>query len=86
MSAALDAPITVMKNAGEGGAWGVAVLALYSALKIDTLEDFLDKLFSKTEKTTVVASKEEKQKFASFLEYYKQGLKVEKLATELFNK
>lgn len=85
MSAALNAPITVMKNAGEGGAWGVAVLALYSVLKIDTLEDFLDKLFSKTEKTTVMASKEEKKKFASFLEYYKKGLKVEKLSTELFN-
>ena len=86
MSAALNAPITVMKNAGEGGAWGVAVLALYAVLKIDTLEDFLDKLFAKTEKTTVVASKEEKEKFASFLEFYKLGLKVEKLSTELFNK
>ena len=85
MSAALNAPITVMKNAGEGGAWGVAVLALYAVEKIDTLEDFLDKLFAKTEKTTVVASKEEKQKFASFLELYKLGLRVEKLATDLLN-
>ena len=85
MSAALGAPITVMKNAGEGGAWGVAVLALYSVKKIDTLEDFLDNLFEKTEKTTVTASKEEKQKFASFLDFYKQGLRVEKLATDLFN-
>ena len=75
----------LMKNAGEGGAWGVADLALYTVLKIDTLEDFLDKLFAKTEKTTVVASKEEKEKFASFLEQYKKGLKVEKLSTELFN-
>lgn len=85
MSAALNAPITVMKNAGEGGAWGVAVLALYTLLKIDTLEDFLDKLFAKTEKTTVVASKEEKEKFASFLKEYKAGLKIEKLATEIYN-
>ena len=33
----------VMKNAGEGGAWGVALLALYRATKCGTLEDFLDK-------------------------------------------
>jgi sugar (pentulose or hexulose) kinase len=85
MSAALNAPITVMKNAGEGGAWGVAVLALYTVKKIDTLEDFLDKLFAKAEKTTVVASKEEKAKFASFLKDYKAGLKVEKLSTDIFN-
>lgn len=85
MSAALNAPITVMKNAGEGGAWGVAVLALYTVKKIDTLEDFLDKLFAKAEKATVVASKEEKAKFASFLKDYKAGLKVEKLSTDIFN-
>ena len=85
MSAALNAPITVMKNAGEGGAWGVAVLALYTVLKIDTLEDFLNKLFSKTEKTTVVATKAEKEKFASFMKNYKLGLSVEKLATEKLN-
>ncbi len=85
MSAALNAPITVMKNAGEGGAWGVAVLALYAVNKIDTLEDFLDKLFAKTEKTTVTASKEEKEKFAAFLNEYKAGLAVEKSATKIFN-
>lgn len=85
MSAALGAPITVMKNAGEGGAWGVAVLALYATENKDTLEDFLDKLFANVEKSTTVASKEEKQKFASFMKSYKLGLKIEKLATEEIN-
>ena len=82
MSAALNAPITVMKNAGEGGAWGVALLALYRATKCGTLEDFLDKIFASTEKETTVASNEEKAKFASFMASYKKGLKVEKTATE----
>ncbi len=82
MSAALNAPITVMKNAGEGGAWGVSLLALYRATKNGSLESFLDTIFASAEKETTVASSEEKAKFASFMEQYKKGLKVEKTATE----
>lgn len=85
MSCALNAPITVMKNAGEGGAWGVSILALYALLKTDTLEDFLDRLFAKTEKTTVMANKEDKEKFARFMVEYKKGLPVEKQSTEIYN-
>ena len=82
MSAALGAPITTMKNAGEGGAWGVAVLALYRICNNTTLEDFLDKLFASSEKETVVASDEERAKFKAFMKDYKAGLSIEKLATE----
>ena len=82
MSAALGAPITTMKNAGEGGAWGVAVLALYRISNNSTLEEFLDKIFASAEKETVSASEEEKAKFAKFMAFYKAGLAVEKLATE----
>lgn len=81
MSAALGAPITVMKNAGEGGAWGVSLLALYELCKDITLDDFLDNIFKDCEKETVVASGEEKEKFARFMTEYKKGLAVEKLAT-----
>ena len=83
MSAALGAPITTMKNAGEGGAWGVAVLALYRISNNCTLEEFLDKIFAGAEKETVVASDAEKAKFARFMKAYKAGLAVEKLATEV---
>lgn len=83
MSAALGAPITTMKTAGEGGAWGVAVLALYRICNEKPLEDFLDTLFADAEKETVVASPEEKAKFAKFMQSYKAGLAVEKKATEL---
>ena len=80
MSAVLDAPVTVMKNAGEGGAYGIALLALFMALGNGTLEDFLDKIFEKCEKTTVMASAEEKAKFEDFMTRYKKGLLVEKCA------
>ena len=82
MSAALGAPITVMKNAGEGGAWGVSILALYSTLENITLESFLDGLFASAEKETVIANEDERKKFNAFKEYYKRGLAVEKKATE----
>lgn len=82
MSAALGCPVTVMKNAGEGGAWGVALLALYAVDNKETLEKFLDNMFAKTEKETTIASDEEKAKFAAFMKEYKKGLAVERLATQ----
>lgn len=82
MSAALGCPVTVMKNAGEGGAWGVALLALYAVDNSETLEKFLDNMFAKTEKETTIASNEEKAKFAAFMKEYKKGLAVERLATQ----
>ena len=82
MSAALGAPITVMKNAGEGGAWGIALLALFCAENGTSLGNFLDNLFSDAEKETTIASSEEKAKFANFMKAYKAGLAVEDLASK----
>ena len=83
MSAALGCPITVMKNAGEGGAWGVALLALFATVSGKTLEEFLDEQFASAERETTVASAQEKAKFGKFMVEYKKYLAVEKLATEL---
>ncbi len=83
MSAALGCPITVMKNAGEGGAWGVALLALFATESGKTLASFLDEQFASAEKETTVASDAEKAKFASFMAEYKKYLAAEKLASEL---
>ena len=85
MSAGLGAPITVMKNAGEGGAWGVAVLALYNAVKQGSLGDFLDKIFASAEKETTIADEKTKAKFANFMKSYKANLDVEKLASNINN-
>ena len=83
MSAAIGAPVTVMQNAGEGGAWGIAILALYAVSEQVGLENFLAELFKETKKITVCADETEKSKFSAFMDGYKKGLAVERLATEV---
>lgn len=83
MSAAVGAPVTVMQNAGEGGAWGIAVLALFTYLPESDLEQFLDGLFGDNEKSTVSASEAEREAFGKFMDKYRKGLSVERLAAEV---
>ncbi len=80
MSAAVGAPVTVMKNAGEGGAWGIAVLALFMCKNEQNFEKFLASLFENAEKTTVSADKTELEMFSAFMGKYKKGLSLEKFA------
>ncbi len=82
MSAALGAPVTVMENAGEGGAWGMALLALMTAEKTQNATDFLTRIFKKAKKVTVSADKEEQTRFAAFMVGYERGLAVEQLAAD----
>ena len=83
MSAAVKAPVTVMKNAGEGGAWGIALLALFAYSEENDLDVFLERIFKDSEKTTVMANDAEKASFADFMEKYKKGLAFERLALEV---
>ena len=83
MSAAVGAPVTVMKNAGEGGAWGIAVLALFAACGKGDLSTFLDGIFESAEKSTLMASDAEIAAFNAFMKQYKKGLAVERLASEV---
>ena len=83
MSAAIGAPVTVMQNAGEGGAWGIAVLALFAYLGEDNLDSFLNGIFENVEKTTVSASESEIKSFSLFMTKYKKVLSVERLASEV---
>ena len=66
-----------------GGAWGIAVLALFAAIGKKGLEDFLDEIFKDAEKTTVSASEAELRAFGAFMEKYKKGLSFERLASEV---
>ena len=84
MSAALGAPVTVMQNAGEGGAWGIAVLALFATVKGQSLADFLDLVFKDAKKHTVSADEREIADFSAFMQKFKSGLSVQKLASEVF--
>ena len=81
-SAILGVPVTVMEHAAEGGAWGMAVLALYAILKKGSLPEFLQDIFKDAKQTVVVASEEEKAKCKRFMDAYYKGLPVEKLASE----
>ena len=83
MSAAVDAPVVVMENAGEGGAWGIAILALYACKTEKKFEEFLNDLFKESKKVTVSADEKEKEKFGGFMELYKKGLEIEKQASEI---
>ncbi|MCH5157283.1 MAG: ATPase [Clostridiales bacterium] len=83
MSAAVGAPVTVLSNAGEGGAWGMAILALYALNKKTSLSEFLQKLFANTAKVTVEATAQKKQKFSNFMKLYKQGLSIAQKASEV---
>ena len=78
MSAAIGAPVTVMNNAGEGGAWGVALLALFTLVKGKIIEEFLNKIFSDTQKSTVNASENELKSFELFMSQYRKCLDVER--------
>ncbi len=86
LAAAMNAPVSVMETAGEGGAWGIAVLAAYAANKEDgeTLPDYLDnKIFATQKMTTLEPDEAIVESFNLFMESYKKGLKVERAAVEM---
>ena len=84
MADAIDVPVSVMSTAGEGGAWGIALLAAYAADKNgETLEEYLDKnVFAANPPTSLDPVKEEAEGFNVFIERYKKGLPIEKAAVE----
>jgi len=85
MAAALGVPVTVMESAGEGGAWGIAILAAYRAAKLEgeTLETYLAKVFAGEEGSTIEPCPQDAEGFAKFMQMYVRGLGVEKAAVEL---
>jgi len=83
MASALNIPIAVMDSAGEGGAWGIAILAAYSVNKQDneSLEDYLEnKIFADSKVSTIDPVREDTEGFEKYLERYKAALEVEKAA------
>ena len=82
LSAATGGPITVMSTAGEGGAWGIAILALYMIQASDrTLSDYLtDKVFDGFAGDTVTADKSEIEGFDSFMKLFNAALPIERVA------
>lgn len=85
LSAACNSPVSVMKTAGEGGPYGMALLCAYSMWKDDneSLEDYLDnKVFKNCESITLTATKEDVEGFNKYLDAYKKALEVQECAIE----
>lgn len=80
----LNSAVSVMKTAGEGGAWGMAVLAAYAAFgNGKSLPDFLEKqVFASMESATVQPDEKGLEGFAAFMENYKKGLSAEYAAAK----
>ncbi|MCD7723735.1 MAG: ATPase [Clostridiales bacterium] len=81
----VNAPVTVCETAGEGGAWGAALLARYLVDKNagETLGDFLEnRVFSHCTATTLAPSAQGAQGFNEYIELYKKALNIEAAAAD----
>ena len=85
MAAAMKVPVSVMETAGEGGAWGIALLAAYMIRKVEneSLEAYLfNKVFAEEKGTTIAPDQADVDGFSAFMERYKKGLVIEKTAVD----
>ena len=85
MAAAVQVPVSVMTTAGEGGAWGIALLAAYMRYKTvnETLEAYLaNRVFAGEQSSTITPDPKDAAGFATFMDRYKKGLVIERAAVE----
>ncbi len=85
MAAAMNVPVSVMETAGEGGAWGIAVLAAYMHQKdpAEPLEAYLaSRVFAAATSATVAPDPRDVNGFQQFMERYKKGLEIERAAVK----
>jgi sugar (pentulose or hexulose) kinase len=83
MAAATQVPVSVMETAGEGGAWGMALLAAYMRRKTahETLEFYLaSRVFAGQAVTTIDPDPRDVGGFTAFMERYARGLAIERAA------
>ena len=85
MAAAMNVPVSVMETAGEGGAWGIALLAAYMLHKAkdESLEAYLsNKVFAGENSVTIAPDPRDVAGFTTFMERYKKGLGIERAAVD----
>jgi sugar (pentulose or hexulose) kinase len=85
MAAAMNVPVSVMETAGEGGAWGIALLASYMINKTtnEPLEAYLsDKVFASQKSVTIAPDPADVAGFTTFMKRYKKGLVIERAAVD----
>jgi sugar (pentulose or hexulose) kinase len=85
MAAALAVPVAVMDTAGEGGSWGMALLAAYMTHRQDdeTLEAYLaNRVFNAAEFSCVEPDRADEEGFSTYLKRFKDLLEVERSAVK----
>ncbi len=85
LAAALNSPISVMETAGEGGAWGIALLASYVVNNPlnQNLADWLDtNVFAGNTGTEISPTADDVAGFNRYIEVYKAGLAIEHAAVQ----
>ena len=85
MAAAMKTPVVVMETAGEGGAWGVALLAAYlkNRAEGESLADYLNnRVFAGSEGSCLEPDEGDVKGFEAFMELYKAGLAAERGAVD----
>ena len=85
LAAAIDTPVYIMSTAGEGGAWGIALLASYMKNRADdeSLTEYLaQKVFGGEEGDGMEPIASDVAGFEKFMETYMAGLAIERAATE----
>ena len=86
MAAACNAPVTCMETAGEGGPYGMALLAAYMLRKAsgESLEDYLNAhVFANAKGTTLAPQQADVDGFNAYITRYKAMLDVERKAVEV---
>jgi sugar (pentulose or hexulose) kinase len=85
MAAAMNVPVSVMETAGEGGAWGIALLASHMLHKSmnEPLEAYLsNEVFAEEDAMSIGPDQRDVAGFAAFMERYKKGLVIERAAVD----
>ena len=85
LAAALDSPISVMETAGEGGAWGMALLAAFLVNNAGkrNLPDYLEEVvFAGNEGEEIAPTSDEVEGFNRYMKNYLKMLPAEAKAVE----
>ncbi len=84
-AAAINAPVSVMETASEGGAWGIAILAdyMYSKKDGESLSEYLNnKIFAGQTCEKCMPDAKDVEGFDKYIEKYKKGLAIERAAVD----
>ena len=86
MTAAAGVPVSVLETAGQGGAWGIALLAAYMLEREEgeSLAEYLDgRIFAGTKSWQAAPEPQDVKGFEEFMERFKKGLPIERAAVDV---